>query len=342
MRFFWYIIGAVPMLAGCLQHSRTDNNVTISFAGDVMLGRLVNEKIKETSYAYPWGNMRSVLLSTDLNVVNLETTLTTSTEKVPKVFNYKADPTHVQALKEAGITLVNLANNHILDFGPSGLRETISTLDGAGIAHVGAGQNATEAHAPVIVEQKGIRIGVLGYTDNEPGWKATAEKPGSAYVHVGDIEAVREDIEALRKKVDMLVVSLHVGPNMVSVPSQEIIDFCHKLIELGVDIVHGHSAHVVQGIEMYKGKLIMYDTGDFVDDYAVDPVLRNDLSFLFLVTAGSEGIRAVRLIPVRINNMQVNRVEGDDATTIMKTMQKRSAAFGTQLLEVAGELQMKL
>ncbi len=342
MRFFWHIACAAVILTGCRTPREQDTEVTIGFTGDVMIGRLLNEKIRQAGYTYPWGNMRTLLQSNDLNIVNLETTLTMSTQKVPKVFNYKADPTHVQALKEVNITLVNLANNHVLDFGPSGLQETLDTLDGAGIAHVGAGVNQAKAHAPVIVEKNGIRIGVLGYTDNEPGWQAKENKPGTAYVHIGDIGAVRREIEALRKKVDLLIVSLHIGPNMVNAPSQEIIDFCHGLIDLGVDIIHGHSAHVVQGIELYKGKLIMYDTGDFVDDYAVDPILRNDLSFLFVVTADKDGVRDIRLIPVRIKNMQVNRAKGDDVSTVIETMQELSQAFGTKLVEDAGELRVAL
>ncbi len=338
MRFVWYITGAALLLSGFMLVPRKETEVTIGFTGDVMIGRLLNEKIRQAGYTYPWGNMRSVLHNNDLNIANLETTLTTSTDKVPKVFNYKAGPTHVQALKEANIGLVSLANNHSLDFGPSGLRETIDTLDGAGILHVGAGENAAKAHKPVIVERGGIRIGVLGYTDNEPGWKATADAPGIAYVHVSDIDALRDDVVALRTQVDLLVVSLHIGPNMVTEPSRAIVDFCHGLVDLGVDIIHGHSAHVVQGMELYKGKLIMYNTGDFVDDYAVDAVLRNDLSFLFLISATKSGVQTVRLVPVRIKNMQVNRAEGDDASTVIKMMQERSQAFGMQLLQVNGEL----
>ena len=115
--------------------------VTIGLAGDTMLGRMVNEVITLKGYAYPWGNMIPVLKSTDINLVNLETTLTHYTKPVPKVFNFRADPDRVQCLKEARIDVVNIANNHILDFGPEGLLETIKVLDQANIEYVGAGPN---------------------------------------------------------------------------------------------------------------------------------------------------------------------------------------------------------
>ena len=336
------LVGAVLVMKGCWVQAKNNRPTTIGFVGDVMLGRLVNETIAREGALYPWGNMRLALHANDVTIANLETTLTTSEARVPKVFNFKADPTRVQVLQEGNIGLVNLANNHSLDFGVDGLRETIATLNQAGIAHVGAGNNRAAAHAPAIVERGGMRIGLLGYTDNEPDWQAGQYSPGVAYVRIGDIDAVRDDIQTLRPSVDLLIVSLHWGPNMVTTPSQVHLDFAHALIDLGADIIHGHSAHVVQGVEIYKNKLILYDTGDFVDDYAVDPDRRNDLSFLFTVSADHAGLVRLALVPVLIDSMQVNKALGRDARTIIEMMQQRSQAFGTVFYEVNGELQLSL
>lgn len=146
----------------------TKNNtpmITLGLLGDVMLGRLVNEKIAslnqkspKSGYEYVWGDMLALLRANTLNLINLETTLTTSQEKTAKVFNFKAEPHVVEALKVGQISVVNLANNHIRDFSISGLKETISTLDRAGIQHVGAGNNIMEARKPAIIEKNGIKI----------------------------------------------------------------------------------------------------------------------------------------------------------------------------------------
>ena len=177
---------------------QTNQTITIGFAGDVMLGRLVNEVISKEGYAYPWGNMLSALQSTDLNIANLETTLTKSIQKVPKVFNYKADPEKVKSLKIADIDVVNLANNHMLDFGNEGLAETITTLDQAGIKHVGAGINKQQAQEPVVVEKNGIKVGILGYSDYPKDWAAQENKPGTNLIKIGDIETIKNAISKLR------------------------------------------------------------------------------------------------------------------------------------------------
>lgn len=306
--------------------------VLIGFGGDTMLGRLMNRKISETSYFYPWGNLLPVLRETDLNIVNLETTLTTSHQKVPKVFNFKADPDKVQALIAAKIGVVSVANNHILDYREKGLLETLDTLDKAGIRHVGAGKNKAAASAPVILRLKEVKIGILACTDNEPGWEA-GEEPGTNYLQVGDVEKLRKQLQPLREKVDLLILSYHWGPNMRAIPKKNFVDFAHRMVEMGVDILHGHSAHIFQGVETCKGSLIMYDTGDFVDDYVVDPQLRNDRSFFFLCEVDEKGVRKLRLMPTLISKMQVNFAEGEDYDWCMQRIQKMSLRFNTKVSE---------
>jgi poly-gamma-glutamate capsule biosynthesis protein CapA/YwtB (metallophosphatase superfamily) len=316
------------------------STISIGFMGDTMIGRLVNEVIKEKGHKYAWGNMLETVQSVDLSILNLETTLTKSEKKVPKVFNFKSDPDHVKVLQIAEIDMVTLANNHILDFNMEGLQETIQVLNKANIQHVGAGMNEKEAKQPVIIEKKGIKIGVIGCTDNEPDWIATPEKPGTNYIQTGDITAVQKIINPLREKVDIVIVSLHWGPNMKQQPSETFVQFAHDLIDSGVDIVHGHSAHIAQGIEIYKNKLIMYDTGDFIDDYAVDKDLRNDLSFFFQVTVSWQGIQNITLFPVQINNMQVNKATGKNRQLIIDRMKQLSAKLGTQLTETESGLSL--
>lgn len=326
------------MIQNIQKNYNQQNKVLIGFAGDTMLGRLVNQKISATSYHYPWGNVLPLLKKTDLNIINLETTLTISDKKVSKVFNFKADPDKVKTLQEGRIDVVTIANNHILDYDEEGLLETIQILDKTGIKRVGAGKNAKEAIKPAIVIVKGGTIGILGYTDNEPGWKA-ASQPGTNYIKIGDINTVKNDVEQIKNKVDVLIVSIHWGPNMQENPSEQFITFAHQMIDIGVNIIHGHSAHIFQGIELYKNGLILYDTGDFVDDYAVDPYLRNDRTFLFLCEVGKQGVKGLRLLPLLIDRMQVNLAKGTDYDRCIERMQRLSAVFGTDISK-SGEVSM--
>ncbi len=307
------------------------SQLLIGLAGDSMLGRLVNKKISATDYRYPWGDMLPLLKKTDLNIVNLETTLTTSKNSVPKTFNFKADPDKVQCLTRANIEYVTLANNHILDFSKDGLLETLKVLNKAKIKHVGAGKNDIEASKPLIIHQNGIKVGLLGYTDNEPDWEANSTNPGTNYLEIGDLEKVKKSLLPLREKVNILIVSLHWGPNMQKRPSPEFVKFAHQLIDLGADIIHGHSAHIFQGIELYHNGLILYDTGDFIDDYAVSSYLRNDRSFFFLCKVDKSGVKKVQLVPLLIRNMQVNRAKGEDYLETVRRMTMLSAELGTHI-----------
>jgi poly-gamma-glutamate synthesis protein (capsule biosynthesis protein) len=316
---------------------RNSSMVRIGLGGDTMLGRLVNVTIGERGYFYPWGTIVPLLESTDLNLVNLETTLTTSTDIVPKTFNFKADPDKVQTLKSGNIHAVNIANNHILDFGQAGLIETIQTLDNAGIGHVGAGNNIQEAKQPIIFEKNGIRIGIIGYADYPQEWAATDTNPGINYVQIGDINTIKKDIADIRKKVDLLILSIHWGPNMRQRPTQEFRDFAHAIIDAGVDIFHGHSAHVFQGVEQYNNGVILYDTGDFVDDYAVTQSLRTDWALFFEITVEKQKTKAkimqLKLVPLFISNMQVNKAEGLTAAKILEKIRLLSQEFNTVINE---------
>ena len=305
--------------------------VTIGLMGDVMLGRLVGENIQKTSYSYPWGDFIPLLKKNDLNIINLESAFTTCTKKVPKTFNFKSNPANVVTLQEGYVTVANLANNHIRDYGDNGLKTTIEMLDKSGILHVGAGDTLEKARKPVIITKNGIKIGIIGCTDNEPRWLASKDKPGTNYVKVGDTAAIVPLIKKVKKQVNILILSMHWGPNMRVKPTKEFIDFAHALIDAGIDIFQGHSAHIIQAIEVYKGKLILYDTGDFIDDYAVDKSVRNDLACLFNVTVDKEGVQKIDLVPGLISNMQVNKASPDVSQEILTRIRKLSRQFGTHV-----------
>jgi len=301
----------------------------IGFGGDTMIGRLVNTFLNENPCEKLWGDLLPILQSCDVNVLNLETTLTYSKQKVFKVFNFKADPKHVQALQLAHIDGVNLANNHILDYDIEGLFETISTLKKANIYCTGAGKNIEDAKKPIVITKKGTKIAILGYTDNEPAWKADLTKPGTSYIPISEegINQIQADIKDIQ--CDILIISIHWGPNMRQRPPKHVIEFAHKLIDSGVNIIHGHSAHIFQGVEIYQGCPIFYDTGDFVDDYYVDKTLRNDRSFFFITEYEKNALKRIRLIPTHIENCHVHLAKDEEKRATMKQMELLSKELGT-------------
>lgn len=320
---------------GCIysiHHSTKAPIVTLGLMGDVMIGRLVSESIQQHGPTYCWGSMLPLLKTHDVNIINLETTFTNSMHPVPKVFNFKSNPVNVLALIAGTITIANIANNHILDFSIEGLQDTLSTLDSAHILHVGAGMSLYDAQQPCIVERNGIRIGVIGATDNEPTWRATLNKPGTNYFALNDYGNLIGQIKQLRPHVDCLIMSLHWGQNWPDTITDEMSACAHALINAGADIIHGHSPHITLGIEQYNNKLIIYSAGDFVDDYMVGPKERNDHTVLFQITINQNGISTITLIPGIIQNMQVNRAHSNEAFEILSRIQKLSENNNTHLV----------
>lgn len=311
-----------------------EGTLVLGLTGDVMVGRNVNDAMNNQGTRYIWGDLLPILRATDLNIINLEAALTRHNQTVPKTFHFKADPQNVSALKDANIHLVNLANNHVLDYGEEGLLETLEILRSAGILFVGAGKNSREAARPVILTAKGLSIGVLGFTDNEPRWKAGTSKPGVNYIDIAqknDREFALSCIREAKKEADFIVVSIHWGPNLKATPGQLYTTFAQAMIDCGASLVHGHSAHNFQGIERRGPKLIFYDTGDFVDDYMVHPELKNDHSFFFRVTVDKGGIKSAKLLPVLISHCQVNLAKGKQASWSLQRMQTLSSAFATTI-----------
>jgi poly-gamma-glutamate synthesis protein (capsule biosynthesis protein) len=143
---------------------------------------------------------------------------------------------------------------------------------------------------------------------------------------------VERAIDQARKQGAQLVIfSVHWGPNMVERPSELFREFARQVIRAGADLFWGHSAHIFQGIEIIEGRLILYDTGDFVDDYAIDPSLRNDYGLLYRLSVEGSRVRHVELIPIRIENCQVNLAGEADRPAISARMQRLCAEMGTCL-----------
>ncbi|HEY9665527.1 MAG TPA: CapA family protein [Coleofasciculaceae cyanobacterium] len=324
--------------------------VTLAFVGDVMLGRGVNQEIPTRSPESFWGNVLPILRQADAVIANLECAITRHTQecrRIPKIFHFRADPAAIDVLRTANIQYVSLANNHTLDFDEQGLLDTVHYLDAAGIRHAGAGQNKSQAVAPVIMEIAGLKVGLIAITDNEPPFAATSNRPGTYYMEIrsdpNTLAFIEESVEQLRSAgVKLVVLSAHWGPNMVLSPPPWFRNFAHAVIDCGVDVFHGHSAHLFQGVELYNHGLILYDTGDFLDDYAIDPILRNDWSFLFLVEIDTKGLHRLRMVPVHLHYTKVELATGEEFGDICHRMRSLCAAFDTHTLLTQEGLEVML
>ena len=306
----------------------------IALMGDVMLGRLVNQRLRREGPAYVWGDALPLLAGADVRFANLECVLADGGSPWPgKVFHFRSDSRNVACLEAAGIDVVSLANNHTLDYGPDAFRQMLPLLDAHGILHAGAGLDAEQAERAAIVSSGGLSVGVLAFTDNEPGWAAGAESAGVCHATT-DLDDPRtrrllDLVQQARGGVGILLVSAHWGPNWGAAVPPEHAALAHALVDAGADAVFGHSAHIFRGVEVYRGRPVVYSAGDFIDDYAVDEVERNDQSFLFLLDVHDGAPTRLRLFPTVITDFQARRA-GVEAAWIAHRMQRRSAELGTE------------
>ena len=328
--------------------------ITLALTGDVMLGRGVVETLDlNLPSEEPWGDVRPLLDDADLRIINLECAVTNSEQpwtRTPKVFHFRAPPSAIETLRTARIDACSLANNHTLDFEEQGLLDTLEHLDAAGIRHAGAGRNREEAADTAILavpSDPTHRVALLAFTDNEPPFAAGTDRPGTNYLPVSlqpdVLLKVERAVVAVRALgVETVIFSNHWGPNMVQRPRELFRRFARAVIDLGVDIYYGHSAHVFQGVEIYRGKPILYDTGDFIDDYAVDPRMRNDWSFLFRVSVEEGKFERLELTPVKLSYARVDLAKGGEREKILDRMERLSAEMGTVFARHEGALVLEV
>ena len=280
------------------------------------------------SFDYIWGETLGELdrLRPDARIANLETSVTVSEESWPsKGINYRMHPGNVPCLTAARIDCCVLANNHVLDWGRPGLAETLTVLHGAGIRTAGAGNDALEAATPAIIGlSDGKRVLVFAFGTESSGvgrdWKATRKRAGVNWI--GELstraaDAIGEQVAACKRVGDIVIASIHWGGNWgFEVSSRERV-FAHRLIDgAGIDLVHGHSSHHVRGIEVYRGKAILYGCGDLLNDYegiSGHESYRGDLGLMYLPTIDSESGALLRFVmmPTRIHRLRVDRAPAD-------------------------------
>jgi poly-gamma-glutamate capsule biosynthesis protein CapA/YwtB (metallophosphatase superfamily) len=294
---------------------------------------------------YIWGDALHELerAQVDLRIVNLETAITSAETPWPeKGIHYRMHPQNIGCLTFAKISGCALANNHVLDWGYDGLSETLKTLDAAGIAHAGAGNDAEEAMQPAVLDTAGNgRLLLFSFGSRTSGvpedWRATSISPGLNLLDdFSEATAARmaDQMRAYQHPGDLIVASIHWGSNWgYEIPRDQIV-FAHRLIEEGIAIVHGHSSHHAKAIEVFKERLILYGCGDFVTDYegiSGYERFRGDLGLTYLIEIDSGGgqLMAARLVPMQMRRFRLQRASASDAKWLCNLLNELGVRFGT-------------
>lgn len=356
----------------------TENSdaLTLFLCGDVMVGRGIdqvlpnpnNPRIYESylktakgyvdiaedkngpiempvSFSYPWGDALPELVrrAPDARVINLETAVTSSDDYWPgKGINYRMHPGNIPCITALRVDCCALANNHVLDWGYAGLRETLETLDAVGVNIAGAGVDRRAAEKPSVIDVTGKgRVIVLSFACQSSGvppvWAALDRRPGVnllANLSKRTARGISKTVRQLKREKDVVVASIHWGGNWgYSIP-REHTDFAHRLIdEAGVDIIHGHSSHHPLGIERYRDKPIFYGCGDFLNDYegiGGKETFRGDLSLMYFVTMDTARgtLSSLEMVPMQIKRFRLNRASDDDVRWLAETLGRECGKLG--------------
>jgi poly-gamma-glutamate capsule biosynthesis protein CapA/YwtB (metallophosphatase superfamily) len=300
---------------------------TVGLLGDVMLGRGVAAHLEQADPASVWSpEVAELARSCDLLVANLECCISDRGRKTRlirrKPFFFRAPPTAIDSLRAIGVDAVSVANNHALDYGPDAFADTLEHLARAGIAIAGA-RGGAEVEAP------GVTLGVAAVTDHPTEyatWVAHAD------LRAGTPDWLRDELERLRAECQLVVAFPHWGPNMTTRPERWQRERARDWLAAGADIVAGHSAHVFHGVERLDDGLALYDLGDALDDYAVDPHVRNDLGVMAL---WRPAVQELELVGLRLDYCHTRLAEGDDADWIARRLERACAELGSSVKRTA-------
>lgn len=301
---------------------------------------------RPVSGAYVWGDALPEFerVRPDARIVNLETSITASDDAWPdKGINYRMHPENMDCLSAARIDVCGLANNHVLDYGFSGLHETLDRLTQAAIKTAGAGRNLAEAQAPAVVPlaTSGSRVLVFALGTEGSGvlrsWAAREDRAGvDLLVDLSDAtaRAILERVRRVRRPQDVVVMSIHWGTNWGYDVPRDHVRFAHRLVDGGVDIVHGHSSHHPRPIEVYRNRLILYGCGDFINDYegiAGHEEYRDDLVLMYFATLSSADhtLTGLEMTPMQLRKMRLNRASPADTTCVRDVLQRISTRYGS-------------
>ncbi|MFA6022710.1 MAG: CapA family protein [Candidatus Pacearchaeota archaeon] len=278
-----------------------NNEVTICGAGDVTLGgafpymfeKVKKENGEDKAFKAPFEKVCKYFCDSDINIVNLEGALTNSNKIRPKKFNFKGDPKYAKCLNEGNIPIVNLANNHIMDFYEEGALDTICTLNDCNIKYCGAGKNIEDASTPRFLERNNVKVGFLGYAWVGADYPAKKASAGTNQINK---EKIKNEVRDAKDNCNVLVVSTHWGDERESYPNSIQKDFGKLIIDSGADIIFAHHPHVLQGIEKYNNGIIFYSLGNFAFGGNTFPSDRD--SMIAKVKCTKNGVNNFEVVPI--------------------------------------------
>ena len=297
--------------------------------------------------SYVWGAAFDEFNRTrpDVRIINLETSITRSEDYAPKGINYRMSSENAQCLAAAGIDCCVLANNHVLDWGRAGLLDALATLARLKIKTAGAGRNLAQASAPAMLNVPGkgrVLVFALAVVTSgtPPSWAATQEAPGVnllTELSAASVARIADQVARLRQPGDVVIVSIHWGPNWGYEIPDEQRRFAHAVIDqAGVSIVHGHSSHHPKAIEVYRNRLILYGCGDFLNDYEGIrgyEEFRDDLGLMYFadISSSSMDLEALEIIPLQIRQFRLIRPTIPDVDWVRQMLDLESRRFGTRV-----------
>ena len=314
----------------------------------VQLAERANGPIDQpVSYSYIWEEALEVWehQDPDFKLINLETGITTHHDPWPgKGIHYRMHPKNIDLLTTAGIDFCSLANNHIMDWGKEGLLETLEKLKAADILQAGAGKNRDEAQNPAVLQSPKGRVIIMAFGSTSSGipgrWAAGKEQPGvNMLPNAGksSFSKIKRQIAAIRQPGDIVIFSVHWGDNWGYQVPDDQRKFAHLLIDrAGVDLIYGHSSHPPRGIEVYRNKLILYGTGDFLNDYegiSGHEQYRGDLTLMYFprIDPADGTLHSLKLIPMQIKNFQLNPVNQGDREWLLQVLNEKVTLEGTSV-----------
>lgn len=302
--------------------------VSLSFVGDMLPGEYIANIMAQNGYDFPYQKALLYLSEPDIMAGNLELPVTTGgtpIENTPYV--YKASPDVLPAMRDAGFDVMSLANNHALDQGLEGMRDTMKHLQEAGIGYMGVGENDTEAFAPLMMDAKGVKVAYIGVSGFIPFAELKADRNVPGIAETYDTTRTVAAIQKAEEEADIVVVMVHWGEDAMDTPEELQRDYARQYIDAGADLVIGSHPHVLQGFETYKGKWIAYSLGNFV--YASYPSGVYAETGVLDAICSKDGDCQMKFNPMLVIQSQPTPLEGEAAQKMLDRL--TAVSFGVEL-----------
>lgn len=304
------------------------NRVTFCAVGDILMDRGIKNMMRKYGWDYPFRAAADFIRQFDIAFCNLEGPISNNGAPVDKRYVFCGDPASLNGLKKSGFDIISLANNHILDYGYQALMDTIRILEEKGFYPIGAGKDQATAGQARIIHKNGLSFAFLAYVTYYPaGIKYSRNKPGGAYAYT---ERIIEEIKKVREKVDYVIVSSHWGNEYEFYPTDKQRKYAHLCIDNGADLVLGHHPHVIQSIEKYKGKYIIYSLGNFIFDQHRK---ERRQSIIFACTFQDGEVKEARIVPVIIENFQPRIAHQQEAYYIIEKIKLLSKDYNVAFIK---------